>query len=176
MQSHARHKHGVGSLGRRNMPLVLFGHRVAFAAVASMILALTYCDLSAAPLRTPLDVLTPATPSTFLVHAGDVFVPGESFLDTKKDDKLMKLADGAGFSTAARLRAQVLAALRSAGWDAAQLDMVRLAVYGKQRVEDYPRATHGHQMLDIRVQGIGLVTRWGRLSSYRPVVSVSYRV
>jgi hypothetical protein len=73
-------------------------------------------------------VLTPAVPDTFVVHAGDVFIPAESLLDSKKNDKLRKLAQSSGFSVADRLRAQVLAVLRKDGWDAVEMDMTRAAV------------------------------------------------
>ena len=50
-----------------------------------------------------MDVLTPAVPSKFFVLAGDAFVPGESLLDSTKDDTLREVADNTALSTATRL-------------------------------------------------------------------------
>jgi hypothetical protein len=131
---------------------------------------------SSAPARSPMAVLTPAVPDTFVVYAGDVFIPAESLLDSKKNDKLRKLAQSSGFSVADRLRAQVLAVLRKDGWDAVEMDMTRAAVGTPVRRESYPADSNGRLMLDVKVQLVGLVAGWGRLSSYRPDITVSYRL
>lgn len=127
--------------------------------------------------RSPLAVLTPAVPQTFVVYAGDLFVPAESLFDSKKNDKLQKLAQSSGYSVADKFRAQVIQALRTDGWDVLELDMTRPAVGASVRRENYPADPNGRPMLDLTVQAIGLVAgRWGRLSSYRPLINVSYRL
>ena len=127
-------------------------------------------------VRSPIAVLTPAVPDKWVVYAGDLLVPAQSLFDGKKNDEVERLAESAGFSIAERLTAQTLNAFRSAGWDAAALQMSRPPVNAPIRREEYPPDTAGRIMLDMKVQLVGLVAGWGRLSAYRPVINVSYRL
>src|SRR5262245_49373237 len=99
------------------------------AALALLVTAIVLPSAAhSAAERSPLAVLTPAVPATFVVYAGDVFLPAESLLDLKKNAKLQKLAQSSGYSVADKFRAQVSEALRRDGWDVLELDMTRPAV------------------------------------------------
>ena len=132
--------------------------------------------VSGKDVRSPIAVLTPAVPDKWVVYAGDLLVPAQSLFDGQKNDEVEKLAESAGFSIAERLTAQTLDAFRSAGWDAAALQRSRPPVSAPVRREEYPADTGGRIMLDMKVQLVGLVAGWGRLSPYRPVINVSYRL